>query len=76
MFREEVSSLLPNYILPHLTLTADLNASMRRIDLFCKLLAPVFISLVDSFSTAGAIWTVFVLNTVSVLVEYLAIAQA
>ena len=24
---------------------------MRRIDLFCKLLAPVFISLVDSLST-------------------------
>ncbi|KAJ5049316.1 hypothetical protein NUH16_007834 [Penicillium rubens] len=53
----------------------DLNASMRRIDLFCKLLAPVFISLIDSISTRYAIWTVFTLNTASVLVEYMAIAQ-
>lgn len=48
---------------------------MRRIDLFCKLLAPVFISLVDSLSTRYAIWTVFGLNTASVLIEYVAIAQ-
>jgi iron-regulated transporter 1 len=54
---------------------ADLNASMRRIDLFCKLVAPVFISLVDSFSTRVAIWTVLGLSTASVLVEYVAIAQ-
>jgi iron-regulated transporter 1 len=54
---------------------ADLNASMRRIDLFCKLAAPVFISLVHSFSARVAIWTVLGLNTASVLVEYMAIAQ-
>jgi iron-regulated transporter 1 len=48
---------------------------MRRIDLFCKLLAPVFISLIDSLSTHNAIWTVFGLNTASVLIEYIAIAQ-
>lgn len=48
---------------------------MRRIDLFCKLIAPVLISFVDSFSTRVAIWIVFGLNTVSVLIEYLAIAQ-
>lgn len=48
---------------------------MRRIDLFCKLLAPVFISLIDSISTQYAIWTVFTLNTASVLVEYMAISQ-
>lgn len=48
---------------------------MRRIDLFCKLIAPVFISLVDSFSTRVAIWTVMGVNTASVLVEYVAIAQ-
>ncbi|KAJ5757626.1 uncharacterized protein N7511_006320 [Penicillium nucicola] len=52
-----------------------LNASMRRIDLFCKLLAPVFISLVDSLKTKYAIWTVFGLNCASVAVEYMAIAQ-
>lgn len=48
---------------------------MRRIDLICKLLAPVFISLVDSLSTKIAIWVVFGVNTVSVLIEYMAIAQ-
>ncbi|KAI0070260.1 hypothetical protein K474DRAFT_1687515 [Panus rudis PR-1116 ss-1] len=53
----------------------DLNASIRRIDLFCKLFAPVFISLVHSFATKAAIWTVFGLNAASVVVEYLAIAQ-
>lgn len=53
----------------------DLNASMRRIDLFCKLIAPVVISFVDSYSTRVAIWSVFGLNTASVLVEYVAIAQ-
>ncbi|KAJ5160114.1 uncharacterized protein N7482_007118 [Penicillium canariense] len=53
----------------------DLNASMRRLDLFCKLIAPIFISLVDSFSTPIAIWTVLGLNTVSIVVEYVAIAQ-
>ncbi|KAJ5101872.1 hypothetical protein NUU61_004094 [Penicillium alfredii] len=53
----------------------DLNASMRRIDLFCKLVAPVFISLIESLSTRVAIWTVFGVNTASVLIEYVAIAQ-
>ncbi|KAL1966865.1 hypothetical protein VTN77DRAFT_3830 [Rasamsonia byssochlamydoides] len=53
----------------------DLNASMRRIDLFCKLFAPVFISLIDSFSTKVAIWTVFGLNASWVVIEYVAIAQ-
>ncbi|KAH8705396.1 hypothetical protein BGW36DRAFT_12718 [Talaromyces proteolyticus] len=53
----------------------DLNASMRRIDLFCKLIAPLFISVIDSYSTKVAIWTVFGLSSVWVVVEYLAIAQ-
>jgi len=48
---------------------------MRQIDLFCKLIGPVFISFVDSYSTRVAIWTVFGLNVVSVSIEYLAIAQ-
>lgn len=48
---------------------------MRRIDLFCKLLAPVFISLLDGLSTKAAIWTVFGMNAISVVVEYGAIAQ-
>ncbi|KAF9894481.1 hypothetical protein FE257_006364 [Aspergillus nanangensis] len=53
----------------------DLNASMRRIDLFCKLLAPVGISLLDALSTRVAIWVVLGINVCCVGVEYLAIAQ-
>ncbi|OJJ37341.1 hypothetical protein ASPWEDRAFT_107452 [Aspergillus wentii DTO 134E9] len=53
----------------------ELNSSMRRIDLFCKLLAPVFISLLDGLSNKIAIWTVFGMNASCVLVEYMAIAQ-
>ncbi|GKZ46403.1 hypothetical protein AbraIFM66951_009336 [Aspergillus brasiliensis] len=53
----------------------DLNASMRRIDLFCKLLAPVVISVVDGLSTKIAIWTVLVVNVSCVVIEYIAIAQ-
>lgn len=48
---------------------------MRRIDLFCKLIAPVFISLIDSISTQIAIWVVLGLNVISVFIEYVAIAQ-
>lgn len=49
---------------------------MRRIDLFCKLLAPVVVSLMDGlFSTRIAIWGVLGLNVAVVLVEYFAIAQ-
>ncbi|OOF93201.1 hypothetical protein ASPCADRAFT_54072 [Aspergillus carbonarius ITEM 5010] len=53
----------------------DLNASMRRIDLFCKLVAPVVISLIDGFSTRIAIWVVLGVNVSCVVVEYIAIAQ-
>jgi len=54
---------------------SDLNSTMRRIDLFAKLLAPVFISVLDGFSATIAVWTVLGLNVLSVLVEYFAIAQ-
>ncbi|KAL4795929.1 Ferroporti-1 [Aspergillus venezuelensis] len=54
----------------------DLNARMRRIDLFCKLVAPVVVSLMDGLlSTRIAIWGVLGLNVAVVLVEYFAIAQ-
>lgn len=53
----------------------DLNASMRRIDLFCKLVAPVVVSLMDGvLSTRVAIWAVLGVNVTVVLVEYFAIA--
>ncbi|KAL8770302.1 MAG: hypothetical protein Q9209_003938 [Squamulea sp. 1 TL-2023] len=48
---------------------------MRRIDLIAKLVAPLFISLVDAASTHVALWTVLGSNLASVTVEYFAIAQ-
>ncbi|OJI95974.1 hypothetical protein ASPVEDRAFT_121933 [Aspergillus versicolor CBS 583.65] len=54
----------------------DLNATMRRIDLFCKLVAPVVVSSMDGLlSTKIAIWVVLGINVAVVLVEYFAIAQ-
>ncbi|KAF2268231.1 hypothetical protein CC78DRAFT_17759 [Lojkania enalia] len=53
----------------------DLNSAMRRIDLVCKLVAPLCISLVDGYSTSLAIWVVFGQNAMSVVFEYFAIAQ-
>lgn len=53
----------------------ELNSAMRRIDLVCKLVAPVGIGLLDGYSTKIAIWVVFAQNAISVAVEYFAIAQ-
>ncbi|KAF2677546.1 hypothetical protein K458DRAFT_423808, partial [Lentithecium fluviatile CBS 122367] len=53
----------------------DLNSGMRRIDLVCKLVAPLCISVVDGYSTKVAIWVVFGQNAFSVVFEYFAIAQ-
>lgn len=53
----------------------ELNSAMRRIDLICKLIAPVGIGLLDGYSTRVAIWVVFAQNAISVAVEYFAIAQ-
>jgi solute carrier family 40 (iron-regulated transporter), member 1 len=54
---------------------AVLNSQMRRIDLLCKLIGPLAISLLDGLSTRIAILTTLGLSVVSVGVEYLAIAQ-
>ncbi|KAJ0297702.1 hypothetical protein COL516b_010557 [Colletotrichum fioriniae] len=54
---------------------AVLNAQMRRIDLLCKLLGPLFIALIDGFSTKAAIIVNFSVNTASVAAEYYAIAK-
>jgi solute carrier family 40 (iron-regulated transporter), member 1 len=48
---------------------------MRRIDLFCKLVGPLVIAVVDGFSTTVAILFVLGLNVTSVVVEYYAIAR-
>ena len=50
-----------------------LNARMRRIDLLCKLLGPLTISLIAIASIAIAIWTTLAMNVVSVAIEYLTI---
>ncbi|EED17365.1 iron-regulated transporter, putative [Talaromyces stipitatus ATCC 10500] len=52
-----------------------MNARMRRIDLFCKLVGPLTISLVASASTLIAIRVTFAMSVASVLVEVLCIAQ-
>ncbi|KAL9096792.1 MAG: hypothetical protein Q9163_006418 [Psora crenata] len=52
-----------------------LNARMRRIDLFCKLVGPLFIALIDGASTKIAIFVTFGINLLSIPIEYFAIAQ-
>jgi iron-regulated transporter 1 len=54
---------------------ATMNAQMRRIDLFCKLVAPLAISLVDSYSTKIAALVTAALSIASVSIEYFAIAR-
>lgn len=48
---------------------------MRRIDLFCKLMGPLTVSLVAIASTEIAIWTTLGMNLASVIIEYVAIEQ-
>lgn len=59
----------------HALIVADMNASMRKIDLTSKLVAPLFISIVDVFSRNVALWVVLGSSLVSVMIEYVAIAQ-
>lgn len=43
----------------------DLNSGLRRIDLVCKLIAPLCVSLVEAYSTKIAIWAVLGQNLIS-----------
>ena len=52
-----------------------LNSQMRRIDLLCKLIGPLFIGLIDGISTELAISLTFGMNLTSVFPEYYAIAK-
>ncbi|EWZ78641.1 hypothetical protein FOCG_17972 [Fusarium oxysporum f. sp. radicis-lycopersici 26381] len=52
-----------------------INAQMRRIDLLCKLLGPLFIALIDGYSSEAAIVVNFAMNAASVVFEYFAIAR-
>ena len=52
-----------------------MNSQMRRIDLFCKLVSPLTIALIDGISTKVAILTILCSNVASVAVEYALIAR-
>jgi iron-regulated transporter 1 len=50
-----------------------MNARMRRIDLFCKLVGPLTVALIATGSVLAAIWSTLGMNVASVLVEYFCI---
>lgn len=50
-----------------------MNARMRRIDLFCKLLGPLTVALIAAASVKAAVYATLGMNLASVLVEYLCI---
>lgn len=52
-----------------------LNSQMRRIDLFCKLVGPLAISVADTYSTSLAVALTGLMSTCSVVMEYVAIAR-
>ncbi|KAK5123160.1 hypothetical protein LTR85_003358 [Meristemomyces frigidus] len=54
---------------------STLNSQMRRIDLFCKLVAPLAVSLLDAVSSELAIAVTGLLPITSVSAEYFAIAR-
>ena len=53
----------------------SMNSQMRRIDLFCKLVGPLAIALLDGWSTKVAILATLGVNMLSVSAEYLLIAK-
>ncbi|KAL6244568.1 hypothetical protein RBB50_008810 [Rhinocladiella similis] len=53
----------------------QLNAQMRRIDLFCKLVSPLAIALLHGWSPRIAVWSTLFTNTLSVGIEYFLIAR-
>lgn len=52
-----------------------INSQMRRIDLFCKLVSPLLIALLDGFSSFIAIVATLAVNGTSVFAEYFLIAR-
>ncbi|CAI6339726.1 unnamed protein product [Periconia digitata] len=53
----------------------DLNSGLRRIDLICKLVAPLCVSLVEAYSTRIAIWAILGQTLASVGLEYFALVH-
>jgi iron-regulated transporter 1 len=56
-------------------LLQEMNSQMRRIDLFCKLISPLAIALLDGLSTKVALLFTLVLNATVFGIEYLLIAR-
>ncbi|KAL2429945.1 Solute carrier family 40 member 2 [Exophiala dermatitidis] len=52
-----------------------LNAQMRRIDLFCKLVAPLAIALLHGWTPVIAVWATLITNALSVGLEYFLIVR-
>ncbi len=52
-----------------------MNARMRRIDLFCKLLGPLTVALIATASVPVAVYTAMGMNLASVFVEYVCIEK-
>ncbi|KAL1874775.1 hypothetical protein VTK73DRAFT_194 [Phialemonium thermophilum] len=52
-----------------------MNARMRRIDLFCKLVGPLIIALVAAASVLGAVYATLGMNLASVTIEYICIGR-
>lgn len=48
----------------------DLNASLRMLDLLSRLISPVIVSALDTWSPWVALWVVMTTNAASVLVEF------
>jgi hypothetical protein len=59
----------------NLPFNTAMNAQMRRIDLVCKLIGPLFIALIEGISTKAAILVILGMNVCSVVVEYFLIAK-
>jgi len=55
-------------------LLQEMNAQMRRIDLFCKLVSPLAIAILDGLSSKIAIISTLALNSTAVIAEYFLIA--
>lgn len=48
----------------------DLNASMRRVDLLAKLVAPLIISILDVYSRQLSLWVIIGMNIASIFLEF------
>ncbi|KAK5956990.1 hypothetical protein OHC33_001359 [Knufia fluminis] len=56
------------------SLLQEMNSQMRRIDLFCKLVSPLAVAILDSISSEAAIITTLALNSTTAVAEYFLIA--